>query len=40
MNGYERDGWRFHSVFGVSEQTGCLGQTTNETLYMVLEGKK
>ena len=40
LNGYEREGWEFHSVFGVSEQSGCLGQNTTETLYMVLENKK
>ena len=40
LNNYEQEGWRFHSVFGVSEQTGCLGQNTSETLYMVLESKK
>lgn len=39
LNQYERDGWKFHSVFGVGEQTGCLGQNTTETLYMVLERK-
>jgi hypothetical protein len=39
LNQYEIDGWRFHSVFGVSEQAGCLGQNTTETLYMVLESK-
>lgn len=40
LNRYENEGWRFHSVFGVSEQSGCLGQNTAETLYMVLESKK
>jgi hypothetical protein len=39
LNQYERDGWKFHSVFGVGEQSGCLGQNTTETLYMVLERK-
>jgi hypothetical protein len=40
LNSYEREGWKFHSVFGVSEQSGCLGQNTAETLYMVLESDK
>jgi hypothetical protein len=40
MNQYEQQGWKFHSVFAVSEQTGCLGQNTQETLYMVLESKR
>jgi predicted RNA-binding protein with PIN domain len=40
MNQYEQQGWQFHSVFGVAEQTGCLGQNTTETLYMVMESKK
>lgn len=40
MNQHEQAGWRFHSVFGVSEQSGCLGQNTTETLYMVLESRK
>jgi len=40
MNQYEQEGWRFHSVFAVGEQSGCLGQNTVETLYMVLESKK
>lgn len=40
MNQYEQQGWKFHSVFGVAEQTGCLGQNTTETLYMVMESKK
>lgn len=40
LNNYERDGWEFHSVFGVSEKSGCLGQDTKETLYMVMESKK
>jgi hypothetical protein len=40
MNQFEREGWKFHSVFGVGEQSGCLGQNTVETLYMVLESKK
>ncbi|MDX6622699.1 MAG: hypothetical protein QOE75_631 [Solirubrobacterales bacterium] len=40
MNQHEQQGWQFHSVFAVSEQTGCMGQTTKETLYMVLESKR
>jgi hypothetical protein len=40
LNTYEQQGWEFHSVFGVSEQKGCLGSTTSETLYMVLESKR
>ncbi len=40
MNNHEQQGWRFHSVFAVSEQRGCLGQNTAETLYMVLESKQ
>lgn len=40
MNQYEQDGWQFHSVFGVGEQAGCMGQNTTETLYMVLESKR
>lgn len=40
MNQFEEQGWRFHSVFGVTEQSGCMGQNTSETLYMVLESKK
>jgi hypothetical protein len=40
MNQYEQQGWRFHSVFAVGEQKGCLGQNTVETLYMVLESKR
>ena len=40
MNRYEQEGWRFHSVFAVNEQRGCLGQNTVETLYMVLESKR
>lgn len=40
MNRYEQEGWVFHSVFGVGEQAGCLGQNTTETLYMVLESRK
>jgi hypothetical protein len=39
MNEAEREGWRFHSVFGVTESKGCLGSTNVETLYMVLESK-
>jgi hypothetical protein len=40
MNQYEQNGWRFHSVFAVGEQAGCLSQNTTETLYMVLESKR
>lgn len=40
MNQHEQQGWRFHSVFAVSEKTGCMGQNTVETLYMVLESKR
>jgi predicted RNA-binding protein with PIN domain len=39
MNEYESQGWKFHSVFAVGEQAGCLGQNTTETLYMVMESK-
>lgn len=40
LDAYEREGWQFHSVFGVTEQKGCLGSTNVETLYMVLESKR
>jgi hypothetical protein len=40
MNESEQNGWRFHSVFGVTETKGCLGSTNVETLYMVLESKE
>jgi len=40
LDAYERDGWQFHSVFAVSEQSGCLGGSSSETLYMVLESKR
>jgi hypothetical protein len=39
MNEAEQEGWRFHSVFGVTETKGCLASTTVETLYMALESK-
>jgi len=40
MNSHEQQGWQFHSVFGVSERSGCMGQNTVETLYMVFESKR
>jgi hypothetical protein len=40
MNDAEREGWRFHSVFGVTESKGCLITQEVETLYMVLESTK
>lgn len=39
LNQAEQEGWKFHSVFGVTESKGCLGTTDVETLYMVLETK-
>jgi hypothetical protein len=40
LNAHEEQGWEFHSVFGVSERTGCLGTNTSETLYMVLKSRR
>jgi hypothetical protein len=40
LNEAEHEGWKFHSVFGVTESKGCLGTTDVETLYMVLEKPK
>lgn len=37
MNHWENHGWDYHSVFAVSERTGCLGTNTAETLYMVMK---
>lgn len=39
MNHWENHGWEYHSVFAVSERTGCLGTNTAETLYMVMKYK-
>jgi phenylacetate-coenzyme A ligase PaaK-like adenylate-forming protein len=39
LNAQEQQGWEFHSVFGVTERTGCLGGSTSETLYMVLKAR-
>jgi hypothetical protein len=39
LNAYEQQGWEFHSVFAVTERTGCLGTNTAETLYMVLKAR-
>lgn len=40
LNGYEQQGWEFHSVFGVTERTGCMGNSTSENLYMVLQSRR
>jgi hypothetical protein len=39
LDAHEQNGWELHSVFAVSESTGCLGSSTVETLYMVLKSK-
>jgi hypothetical protein len=39
LNQFEQQGWEFHSVFGVSERSGCMGQNSAETLYMVLKSR-
>lgn len=37
LNQHESQGWQFHSIFAVTERTGCLGTQSSETLYMVLK---
>ncbi len=39
LNQFEQQGWEFHSVFAVTERTGCMGTNTAETLYMVLKSR-